>query len=445
METPPTRMRIVFTTFGTLGDVNPLIALALELRRRGHDPVLAVPEMFRTRIEPLGIGFHRIRPDQDPNDSRLVAMIYDIKKGTERGLREFLFPAIRESYEDLMAAVSGPNPADLLVSGELAYAAPIVAEVTGIPWASHVLAPFSFFSAYDPPVLPPYPTLAKVQAMVPGMGHLIAHFARYVTREWSQPIYDLREQLGLPPGNDPIFDAKFSHQLVLALFSSVLGEPQPDWPPATKTCGFVFYDGDAGNLDLAPDLEAFLQAGSPPLVFTLGSAAVLDAGDFYEQSALAAEKLNQRAVLLVGSDPRNQPAHKVPPNICITPYAPYSRLFPRASLIVHQGGVGTTAQVFRAGKPMLVMPYSHDQPDNARRVRRLGVAKVIQRHRYNPNSAAHLIKEILAEPKYHEKAAAIALHLQNEDGVLSAANALEALAKIALPLKTCQASGTATS
>jgi UDP:flavonoid glycosyltransferase YjiC (YdhE family) len=433
-------MRIVFTTFGTLGDVNPLIALALELRRRGHDPVLAVPDMFRSRIEPLGIGFHRIRPDQDPTDSRLVAMIYDIKKGTERGLREFLFPAIRESYEDLMAAVSGANPADLIVSGELAYAAPIVAEVTGIPWASHVLAPFSFFSAYDPPVLPPYPTLAKVQAMVPGMGHIIARFARYVTREWSEPIYELREQLGLPPGDDPIFDAKFSSQLVLALFSSVLGEPQPDWPPATRTCGFVFYDGDAGKMDLVPELEAFLQAGPPPLVFTLGSAAVLDAGDFYEQSALAAEKLNQRAVLLVGSDPRNLPAHKVPASICVTPYAPYSRLFPRASLIIHQGGVGTTAQVLRAGKPMLVMPYSHDQPDNARRVRRLGVAKVIQRHRYDAHSAAKLIEEILAEPKYKERAAAIGLQMQGEDGVQSAADALESLAAKAKPLKACHAS-----
>jgi UDP:flavonoid glycosyltransferase YjiC (YdhE family) len=418
-------MRIVFTTFGTLGDVNPLIALALELRRRGHDPVLAVPEMFRSRIEPLGLGFHRVRPDQDPADSRLVAMIYDIKKGTERGLREFLFPAIRDSYDDLLAAVAG---ADLLVAGELAYAAPIVAEVTGIPWASHVLAPFSFFSAYDPPVLPPYPTLAKLQAMVPGMGHLIARFARYMTREWSQPVYDLREQLGLPPGDDPIFDAKFSSQLVLALFSSVLGEPQPDWPPATRTCGFVFYDGDAGNLDLPPVLEAFLDAGPPPLVFTLGSAAVLDAGDFYQQSALAAEKLGRRAVLLVGSDPRNRPAHKLPTTICVVPYAPYSKLFPRASLVVHQGGVGTTAHVLRAGKPMLVMPYSHDQPDNARRVRRLGVAKVIQRRRYDATAAAKLIEEILAEPRYRERAAALALQLQAEDALRSAANALESLA-----------------
>jgi rhamnosyltransferase subunit B len=431
-------MRIVFTTFGTLGDVNPLIALALEMRRRGHDPVLAVPEMFRGRIEPLGIGFHRIRPDQDPHDSRLIAMIYDVKKGTERGLREFLFPAIRESYEDLLAAVEGKGqgtagdaPADLLVSGELAYAGPIIAEVTGIPWASYVLAPFSFFSAYDPPVLPPYPTLAKLQALVPGMGHIIARFARFVTRKWSDPIYSLREELGLPAGDDPIFDAKFSNNLVLALFSSAIGAPQPDWPASTRTTGFLFYDGDAGKMNLSSELEAFLKAGAPPLVFTLGSAAVLDAGDFYEQSALAAEQLGERAVLLVGNDPRNLPAHKVSKNICIAEYAPYSRLFPRASLIVHQGGVGTTAQVLRASKPMLVMPYSHDQPDNARRVRRLGVAKVIQRHRYRADTAAHAIREMLGEPKYRERAAAIGAQICGEDGVKEACDALESLAKSA--------------
>jgi rhamnosyltransferase subunit B len=425
-------MRIVFTTFGTLGDVNPLIALALEMRGRGHDPVLAVPEMFRGRIEPLGIGFHRIRPDQDPHDSLLVAMIYDIKKGTERGLREFLFPAIRDSYEDLLAAVQGDGTgsggADLLVSGELAYAGPIVAEVTGVPWASHVLAPFSFFSAYDPPVLPPYPTLAKVQALVPGMGHIIARFARFMTREWSEPVYALREELGLPAGDDPIFDAKFSTELVIALFSPVLGEAQPDWPACTRTTGFLFYDGDAGKIDLAPELEAFLQAGPPPLVFTLGSAAVLDAGDFYEQSALAVGQLGERAVLLVGDDPRNLPAHRVPDSICIVEYAPYSKLFPRASLIVHQGGVGTTAQALRAGKPMLVMPYSHDQPDNARRVRRLGIAKVIQRHRYRADIAARVIGEMLAEPKYRERAAAIGAQVRAENGLLEAGDALEQLA-----------------
>ena len=118
-------------------------------------------------------------------------------------------------------------------------------------------------------------------------------------------------------------------------------------------------------------MKKFVASGPPPVVFTLGSAAVLAAGDFYEVSAKAAIELGIRAVLLIGTDPRNRLRQQLPDSICVAEYAPYSALFSRASLVVHQGGVGTTAQCLRAGKPMLIMPYSHDQPDNARRMRRL--------------------------------------------------------------------------
>ena len=149
-------------------------------------------------------------------------MIYDVKKGTETGLREFLFPVLRETYDDLLDAATKPARADLLLLGELNYAGPIVAEVTGIPWASYVLAPFSFFSAFDPPVLPPYPRLARADK-APGMGRAMRRLARFVTRKWPEPIYELRRELGLPKGKNPIFDAKHSPHLVLALFSHVLG------------------------------------------------------------------------------------------------------------------------------------------------------------------------------------------------------------------------------
>src|SRR6201996_7615722 len=237
-------MRIVFSTYGTFGDVNPLVALCLELKRRGDRPVLAIPEMFRPKVEPLGIEFAPVRPEQDPNDTRMIAMIYDIKHGTETGLRKFLFPSLRESYEDLLAAVQADGGADLLVTGELAYAGPIVAEVTGIPWASYVLAPFSFFSAYDPPVLPPYPRLARADKLL-GMGRAMRRLARFVTRKWPEPVYELRRELGLERGKNPIFDAKHSPNLVLALFSHALGTAQKDWPEHTQITGFCFYDADA--------------------------------------------------------------------------------------------------------------------------------------------------------------------------------------------------------
>jgi len=426
-------LRVILSNIGTFGDINPLIAIALELKRRGHVPVMAVPAVFEEKIRPLGIEFHAVRPDIDPSNTILIEMIYDVKKGTERGLREFLFPVLRQTYEDLLDAATKPERADLLLLGELNYAGPLVAEVTGIPWASYVLAPLSFFSAFDPPVLPMYPRLARADKTVPGMGRAIQRLARFVSRKWPQPIYDLRAELGLVRGSNPLFHAKHSPYLVLAMFSSVLGTEQKDWPPNTKITGFCYYDADAGNAALPAHLERFLDAGEAPVVFTLGSAAVLAAGKFYEYSAKAAMRLGIRAVLLIGSDQRNRPRQALPETICVAEYAPYSALFRRAAMVVHQGGVGTVAQCLRAGKPMLIMPYSHDQPDNARRMRRLKVARSIERGNYTPLRVARKLKAMLEEPLFAERAAQVAGQLEHEDGVRAACDALEALYRTTHP------------
>ena len=420
-------MRIVLSNIGTYGDIHPLIAVALELKRRGHTPVMALPGVYRRKIEPLGLEFYAVRPDIDPNNSLMVEMIYDVKKGTERGLREFLFPVLRDTYADLLAAATQPVRADLLLLGELNYAGPIVAEVTGIPWASYVLAPLSFFSAFDPPVLPPYPRLARADKAVPGLGRGIKRLARFVSRRWPDPIYDLRRELGLPRGRNPIFDAKHSPDLVLAMFSRVLGSEQKDWPVNTRITGFCYYDADTGHAGLPEELEGFLASGPPPIVFTLGSAAVMAAGNFFEHSARAAQNLEQRAVLLIGSDERNCPPRPLPGTVCVAEYAPYSALFPRASVVVHQGGVGTTAQCLLAGRPMLIMPYAHDQPDNARRMRRLKVATTIQRGDYTPVRVARKLEKLLSDPMYRRRAESVAKILSQENGTVAACDLLEEL------------------
>ena len=153
-------------------------------------------------------------------------------------------------------------------------------------------------------------------------------------------------EVGLPPTRDnPLFDGQHSPALVLALFSELLSAGQPDWPAPTRVAGFVFYDRDGAG-GLSPELTRFLDAGPPPIVFTLGSAAVHDAGPFYEQSAVAARLLNRLAALLVGRQTHNRPA-LLPEGVAAFDYAPFSELFPRAAVIVHQGGVGTTGQAMR--------------------------------------------------------------------------------------------------
>ena len=333
-DTPRTRSRFAHRPLKyrhLWRQLNPLIALALELKRRGHTPVMALPAVYQPKIAPLGLEFHPIRPDIDPTNTILVEMIYDVNKGTERGLREFLFPVLRQTYDDLLDAATKPVRADLMLLGELNYAGPIVAEVTGIPWASYVLAPFSFFSAFDPPVLPPYPRLARADKIVPGMGRGMRRLARFVTRKWPEPIYAAAapRTRDCRPGSNPIFDAKHSPFLVLALFSRVLGQEQKDWPTNTLITGFCFYDADAGNTALPEHLE---ELSSPPvslpIVFTLGSSrGTCLPARFTRSPARAAMRLGGRAVLLIGSDARKLGQSKsLPDTICLAEYAPYSAL-----------------------------------------------------------------------------------------------------------------------
>jgi len=411
--------RIVLTTLGSLGDLHPYLALGIGLRARGHRVALATHEYYRAKIASEGIEFFPVRPDADPEDRELLALAMDIKKGPERVLRDIVLPVLRESYEDLLAASHG---ADLLVGHPLTFAVPLVAGVLGIRWASAVLSPIGFFSAYDPPVLPPYPWLARLRVLGPRVNGWVMDLGRRSVLPWTEPVRRLREELGLPPGENPIFEGQHSPDLVLALFSSLLGAPQPDWPPQTVAAGHLFYDRHGGPAELPAEVEDFLAAGEPPLVFTLGSAAVLNPGSFFAESAAAAQNLGRRAVL-VGEESQDG----LPKSILAVQYVAYSRLFPRAAAIVHQGGIGTVGQALAAGRPMLVVPFSHDQPDNAARLVRLGVARTLGRNRYRAAPAAAELRQLLSDPRYAERAAQAGEHVRRETGLETACAAIERL------------------
>jgi UDP:flavonoid glycosyltransferase YjiC (YdhE family) len=419
------RRRIVLATFGSLGDLHPYIAVALGLQARGHEAVIATSGTYRQKVEALGIGFRAVCPDApDPAViPELMRRLMDRRTGSECVIRELFMPVLRESYEDTLAAADG---ADLLVSHPLTFTIRLVAEKTGTPWASTMLQPLGFLSVHDPPALPLAPFLANARFLGPLFHRLLFALGRRRVRPWCAPWHRLRAELGLPAtAQDPLFEAQHAPSLVLALFSKVFADKQPDWPRQALVTGFPFYDQD-GDAGLHPELARFLDEGPPPIVFTLGSSAVMDAGAFYEHSAAAAALLGRRAVLLIGKETANRPRH-LPPGVVAFDYAPYSQLFLRAAAIVHQGGVGTTAQALRSGRPMLVMPYAHDQPDNAERLVRLGVARTIGRQRYTAARATAALRHLLGHPAYARRGEAIAAAMRREDGVQAACVALERL------------------
>jgi len=413
--------RIILTTWGSYGDINPYLGLALELKARGHEPVLAAPAYYQTLAEQERIAFQAVRPDIDPGNSDILARVMHARRAPEVILRELMLASVEEAYEDLHQAASG---ADLLISHPITFAAPLLAHKTGIPWVSSVLAPISFFSTHDFPVLPFAPFMKSLERLGPWVGPVLARVARHSTRKWPAPVYEFRARLGLPKGRNPIFEGQHSPDLVLGLFPGILAAPQPDWPAKVLITGRIPFDAAHGK-SLSAEVQHFLAGGPPPIVFTLGSSAVMAAGDFFEQSIAATEQLGRRGLMLAGPEGLLRLSGKVSKNILIIDAAPHSQVFPKAAAIVQQCGIGTLGQALSAGRPILAVPFAHDQPDNAYRVAKLGVARVVYPPQYRAKRVVQELRRLLDEPEYGRAASKVAANVRTEDGATAACDAIE--------------------
>jgi UDP:flavonoid glycosyltransferase YjiC (YdhE family) len=281
-----------------------------------------------------------------------------------------------------------------------------------------------FLSRYDPPTPPQASWIGRVAALHPVLADGLIRLGRWMTRDWAEATYRLRLELGLPRGGNPLFEGQHSPALVLALFSRVLAQKQPDYPPQTVVAGFPFYDA-APARPPDDDLLRFLDAGDPPILVTLGSSAVWLADEFYRDAIAAARALGRRAVLLAGEQAASLRSAGLPAGIAAFEYAPHGTVMPRAAVVVHQGGVGTTGQALRSGRPQLVVPFGQDQPDNARRCVALGVARTISRSGFTPDRAAVEIGALLREGRYAERAAQIGDIVRSEDGTRTACDEIE--------------------
>ena len=419
-------MRVVLQAFGSLGDLHPTMAVGLALKARGHEVTVVTHEQYRLKVRRERLGFEPMPPDfggEGVDVEELYRKTMDGARGSEFVMRELCLPHVRGQYD---ALARGAASADVIVAHPLGYVAPLAAEKLGIPWVSTALQPLIQWSATDPSVYPNAPWVTPILRLSPVFGRLFVALGRAQTRSWMAPVHALRKDLGLPPADKhPMFEGMVSELLHLCLFSRVLAEPQADWPRSSVQTGFAFYDrGDDGAM-MPPGLAEFLDAGPPPIVFTLGSSAVMVAGGFYRAAAEAARRLGRRAVLLVGRDPRNA-LDGLPEGVAAFEYAAYSELFPRAAAIVHQGGAGTTAQALRAGKPMLIVPFAHDQPDHAERIVRRGLGLQLERSAVTPERMSPRLERLLGDPGIAKRAAAAGTQVRAEDGAAAAAGAIEA-------------------
>ena len=414
------------------------MAIAMELQRRGHVPVIATMEIYREKIEGAGLEFLPVRPNipqPKEQDAELIEKIMEPRTGPRFLMESVVYPAVRDSYADLLAAVDG---ADLLLTHSAAPAGPLVGQKTGMPWISTVLAPFSFISAYDPPVPPFWQWTRRLSVLGPEVMGFLLNLSKSLYK--ARAVTDFRDELGLPDVGNPMFEGQHSPTRILALFSEVFAQRQPDWPQQTEITGFCFYDGHHEAV-VPTELIRFLDSGAPPIVFTLGSSAVWVARDFFRESIEAARSVGRRAVLLIG-DERNLP-RSLPQGVIAVDYVPYQSLLPRACAVVHHGGVGTTSQALLAGVPTLIVPFAFDQSDNAEHAFRIGTSRTLYRKNYQAAKVANELEELLRHPYYSQRALEVSQKLKRENGPARAADLIEQVlsGRPSGPEKVAHASG----
>ncbi len=423
--------RIVLTTVGTLGDLHPFIAVGLALKKRGHRPLLAVAQDHLAKVSAAGLECAPVLPSFDTVRERMGlsedAAVKRVMSDQKYMLEEVVLPWLDTSTGALDALTAD---ADVLVGSMFVFGGPTVAEKRGIPMVSVVLQPMALLSAYRPPHTPDFWMMKGEPTTAVGVGwnrFAYALIRAHVRRRYDPMINVIRAGYGLGPSRDPcLFEIGPQTNLTLCCYSPLFGPTPPDAPAPIAVTGFPVFDSETGGAAQAldPDLAAFLAKGPAPLVFTLGSFAVYAPGNFYAEAAAAARRLGQRAVLLTG--PGSNVAGD--DDIFVLPYAPHSALFPQASAIIHHGGIGTTGQALRAGKPQLVVPHFGDQSDNGYRIKLMGLGRVLASRRFTADRAARRIAKLI-DPSlpYVAEAARIGALVAQENGAEAAADAIESV------------------
>lgn len=417
--------KVLITTFGTAGDLNPFVALGLGLKARGHDVAFAVEGAFRPTLADAGFStVHRLSGSVDTTFAFSERRLYSSSipfRSVRAVIARYIVPTLREKVEELRVASA---EADVIVAPSEQFAASIVSELTGVPWTTVNLSPVSIPSVHVKPHPWPAPLPTGLQHIANrlqwGLGTTALRFMA------DRPINSIRAEYGLPPQCNQLTTGNLSSGLAAIAVSPAFVPVQPDWPPHLGVTGFCYWDSPAGWSE-STELTSFLDGSKPVLAVSSGSIS-REVGKnfkrFYDVSVEAALQIGARA-LVVGAPPDTLP-EPLPNDVLALPFAPFSQIYPSCVAIIHHGGIGTTAQALRAGVPSLVVPWGFDQFFTAAQVMNIGTGRWMSRRAYSPGRAAKALQTLLQKDSlYFQRARMVAAQIAKEDGVANLCAAIE--------------------
>lgn len=413
-------MKFLLTALGSYGDVHPMVGLGTALKSRSHHVAIITNPHFQPMVERMGIEFLAFGTAEEYHELAHHPHLFDPTKGPT-----LIMGLMARTVRDLYKIID-----DNVIRGEtvlgahvLDYASRTHHDLHGTPIASIHFAPVGLRSFYESPQM----FRMLMQPWLPKWFRRLQFWLadKVVDYILAGAINDLRKDLGLAPVKRVMHKWYFSPQLVLGLFPDWFAPPQPDWPPNTKLTGFPLWD-ESTTTALSPEIDAFLAAGEPPVVFAPGSANA-DVPWFFSAAVKACQNLGCRGILLSRYSQHIPPS--LPDHVIHAEFVPFSHLLPRAAALVHHGGVGTCAQGLSAGLPQLVMPLAFDQLDNAARLKRLGVADTLPPKKFTGPNLARVLGTLLANRSIAERAKHWAAEMHIRDPLAETCEELEKLTR----------------
>ncbi|MBC7811226.1 MAG: glycosyltransferase family 1 protein [Burkholderiales bacterium] len=419
-------MHITIVCVGSRGDAQPFVALGMGLRAAGHDVRVATHSIFESFVREHGLDFAAIEPNPVELLNSELGQQW-IGSGSNpirfvRGIFDIAAQVLEQLAADIERACQNTDAIVFSTFGILAYH---VAEKLNIPAFSAELQPTHPTSAFPAIVAPRLP--------LSGIYNRASHaLMRQTTWQMSRRAINRWrvESLGLPPIGlrGPYASANSRAHTMPVLFGyspSVVPRP-PDWPSWVHVCGYWFLNEGEGWHPPA-DLQAFLEAGPPPVYIGFGSMA-LQGHDPQRLILDALAQTGQRGLLLRGWGGLSGAV--LPDNAFAIDAAPHDWLFPRMAAVVHHGGAGTTAAGLRAGKPTIICPFFADQPFWGQRVYELGGGpRPISQKRLTADNLAAAIRMTTSDENMKARASALGEHIRAEYGVANAVNAIESYMK----------------
>lgn len=400
----------VFVTTGSAGDLFPFLRMAVTLRERGCKVRLVAPELHAAMVHQAGVVFHGTCADPAVLDDKHLwhplrgfAVVW---RAVRPGLREL--PRIMAQLAPGAPCVIIAHPLalhDAVLARDQA-SAPLAHERTwgasaGVPGAASqarrirvvaaYLAPSNIPTVHDPLMLGPW----RVPRWVPhGLRRWLWRqiAARVIDPVVLPDINTERSGAHLPPVDSLLALMRTGPDLSVTLFPPWFGPRQPDWPRPLACGDFALFDPDPAA-QFPPDVDHFLRDGGAPLVFTHGTGN-RQAQHFFAAATEATLALGRRAIFLTPH--RDQLPPQLPPHILWQPYLPLRRCLEQAALLVHHGGIGTTAEALHAGVAQLVVPMAFDQFDNGARVVALGAGRMLAQRRLSARSLTAELSILLA-------------------------------------------------